>query len=413
MDSPSSTSLRVPYVPSKFSSSIHTRASNGHLRKRPRRDDTDIAPLRRGGGISAFRPGSQRIPQEEDEDEHNIPLELVQVKPVKRPNQRRKRKRWNRFKWALVIANTALTLYALAGLAVCIATLLGVLPDSPIILAANPTPLHLSTAAAGFLLLTALIGWPGILTNHRPFLAIYTALLLPGLALAAAPGYLTYKRANFNLPAKLDAQWSAGLGARGRLALQDAMKCCGYFSPFVEATAGGACYARSVLPGCKAPFLQAQRRILEAWYTVAFAVCGAQVLVLATAVLCANHVTYRFGKGMMPERYRLDERKLAVIVQEGSSTHGFQDTRPRGDKPSPASSEAYMLDTIPDLSYKTPRSDHRPSRPTLRRDLSGSDLQYSPSSDPSYPATANAHHAQYPPTADLYRASHMTRSMYS
>ena len=95
------------------------------------------------------------------------------------------------------------------------------------------------------------------------------------------------------------------------------MKCCGYFSPFVEATAGGACYARSVLPGCKAPFLQAQRRILGAWYAAAFAVCGAQVLVLATAVLCANHVTYRFGKGMMPERYRLDERKLAVIVQEG------------------------------------------------------------------------------------------------
>ncbi|KAL1702782.1 hypothetical protein EV121DRAFT_281646 [Schizophyllum commune] len=295
MESPSSANLQVPYVPSRFSSSIHTRASNGHLRKRPRHDEADIAPLRRGGGISAFRPGSQRIPQEEDEDEHNIPLELVQVKP------------------ALVIANTALTFYALAGLAVCIATLLGVLPDSPIILAANPTPLHLSTAVAGFLLLTALVGWPGILTNHRPFLAIYTALLLPGLALAAAPGYLTYKRANFNLPAKLDAQWSAGLGARGRLALQDAMMCCGYFSPFVEATAGGACYARS------------------AWYAAAFAVCGAQMLVLATAVLCANHVTYWFGKGMMPERYRLDERKLAVIIQEGFAYDEAYAYSPRDD----------------------------------------------------------------------------------
>ncbi|KAL1750854.1 hypothetical protein FB107DRAFT_251852 [Schizophyllum commune] len=222
----------------------------------------------------------------------------------------------------------------------------------PIILAANPTPLCLSTAAAGFLLLTALVGWPGILTNHRPFLAIYTALLLPGLALAAAPGYLTYKRASFNLPAKLDAQWSAGLGARGRLALQDAMKCCGYFSPFVEATAGGACSAGvqgAVLAGAEED-------------------PGGVVLVLATAVLCANHVTYRFGKGMMPERYRLDDRKLAVIVQEG---------------------------------------------PNLRRDLSGSDLQYPPSADPSYSPTSNAHHTRYPPTADLYRASHVTRSVYS
>ena len=338
MESPSSAHLQVPYVSNKFSSSIHTRASNGHLWKRPRHDEADVAPLRRGGGISAFRPGSQRIPQEEDEDEHNIPLELVQVKPVKRPNQRRKRKRWNHFKWALVIANTAvrtpsrhllllltripqLTLYALAGLAVCIATLLGVLSDSPIILAANPTPLHLSTAAAGFLLLTALVGSGLARHPHQPPAVprhIHRAPpSRPRARHRAGLPHVQARELQPPPPAKLDAQWSARPGARGRLALQDAMKCCGYFSPFVEAMAGGACYARSVLPGCKAPFLQAQRRILGAWYAAAFAVCGAQVLVLATAVLCANHVTYRFGKGMMPERYRLDERKLTVIVQEG------------------------------------------------------------------------------------------------
>ena len=154
-------------------------------------------------------------------------------------------------------------------------------------------------------LLTALIGWAGILLNNRSFLSVYTFLLWIAFALTLVPGYLSYKTRTFNLEGKLNAQWSRALSAGGRARVQDALGCCGYYSPFVEATAGGACYARSVLPGCKAPFLRAQMRILGAWYAAAFAVCGAQVLVLATAVLCANHVTRTFGKGITPRRYRL------------------------------------------------------------------------------------------------------------
>jgi hypothetical protein len=30
--------------------------------------------------------------------------------------------------------------------------------------------------------------------------------------------------------------------------------------------------------------------------------------------LCSNHVTYRFGKGMMPKAYRLSMNSMAVIM---------------------------------------------------------------------------------------------------
>ena len=31
-------------------------------------------------------------------------------------------------------------------------------------------------------------------------------------------------------------------------------------------------------------------------------------------LLCSNHVTYRFGKGMTPKAYRLDMSSMAVIM---------------------------------------------------------------------------------------------------
>ena len=52
--------------------------------------------------------------------------------------------------------------------------------------------------------------------------------------------------------------------------MQNQLHSCGYFNPFVEATASHACYARSLLPGCKAPYIQFERLILERWYTAVF-----------------------------------------------------------------------------------------------------------------------------------------------
>ncbi|KAJ7711182.1 hypothetical protein B0H16DRAFT_637474 [Mycena metata] len=40
---------------------------------------------------------------------------------------------------------------------------------------------------------------------------------------------------------------------------------------------------------------------------------------MAAGLLCSNHVTYRFGKGMMPKGYRLSREAMAVIMEQYAS----------------------------------------------------------------------------------------------
>jgi hypothetical protein len=221
---------------------------------------------------------------------------------------------WNRFKWALFISNLFLTGYTIVGLVFCLLTWFGVWDQSGIVRISNRPELIVSTLAATLGLITSLIGWSGILLNNRSFLAIYTFLLWICFGLLVAPGYMTYRRRAFNLEGKVNSQWSRDLGTVGRLRVQDQLGCCGYFSPFVEATISSTCYARSVLPGCKLHFLQFQRRVLARWYKVAFALVPVHLVIMIVGLLCSNHVTYRFGKGMMPKAYRLSMNTMAVIM---------------------------------------------------------------------------------------------------
>lgn len=171
-----------------------------------------------------------------------------------------------------------------------------------------------STIAASVGTLTALIGWAGILLNNRAFLAVYTLLLWVTFALMVAPGYITYKTRTFNLEGKINAQWSRKLSASDRVRIQNKLECCGYYSPFVEATVSQTCYARSLLPGCKSGMLKFQRMVLARWYTVAFGLVPLQIAAIFAGLLCSNHITYRFGKGMMPKAYRLSLASMAVIM---------------------------------------------------------------------------------------------------
>ncbi|KAF9022392.1 hypothetical protein BDZ89DRAFT_204470 [Hymenopellis radicata] len=75
------------------------------------------------------------------------------------------------------------------------------------------------------------------------------------------------------------------------------------------------CYARSVLPGCKLEYLHFQRRVLALWYTYAFSIVPVHLVVIVASLLCSNHVTYRFGKGMMPKAYRLSSGAVGVIME--------------------------------------------------------------------------------------------------
>ncbi|KAL6307834.1 hypothetical protein BKA93DRAFT_727107 [Sparassis latifolia] len=297
-------SLSINYVPSRFSSAV---LSGGPKRRKNWKvgvEDVHLPKL--GGGREAFRSNEPRMAAEGEDDDDVVPLPGGRTRP---------RMRWNRFKWILFISNTIFTVYAFAGLISCLFIWFNGWDKTDIIRVGNTTELIISTVAAAVGVFTAVVGWSGIVLNNRSFLAVYSVLLWVVFALLVTPGYITYKQRTFNLQAKLNAQWSRDLGMDGRLRIQNQLGCCGFFSPFVEATVSQTCYARSILPGCKSPYLNYERTILKRWYEAVFILVPFQILVMVVALLCSNHITYRFGKGMMPKAYRLDMNSMAVIME--------------------------------------------------------------------------------------------------
>ncbi|KAG6839727.1 hypothetical protein C0991_012244 [Blastosporella zonata] len=299
----SGVSLTVNYLPHKFS---NTLLSPGPRKRKGKNVNPNIP--KRGGGVEAFRSGEARMPGEGDDDYDGVSGDFFGA-------QRGHRKlRWNKFKWCLFAANSVLTIYSIIGLIMCLLAWFNIWTHADVIRVGNRTELVISTLAASLAIFVSTIGWAGILLNNRTFLAIYTFLLWIVFIFLLIPGYLTYKRRTFNLEGKINAEWSRELGTTGRLRIQNQLGCCGYFSPFVEATVSQTCYARSVLPGCKAPYLKYERSILSTWYTTIFALVPVHIAIIIAGLLCSNHVTYRFGKGMMPKAYRLSLNSMAVIM---------------------------------------------------------------------------------------------------
>jgi len=300
-------SLSVNYLPSKFS---NPALLSSNVRKRRSAKDPLPRMPKLGGGVEVFKSGEARMPGQGDEDYDGVSGGWFGGKT----SHKKTKLRWNRFKWILFFANFLLTTYSLVALVFCLITWFDVWKHADVIRVANRTELVLSTLAASLGLVTSIIGWAGILLNNRSFLAVYTFMLWVTFVGLVTPGYVTYKRRTFNLEGKINSQWSRSLGSDGRLTIQNQLGCCGYFSPFVEATVSQTCYARSVLPGCKLYFLDFERIILKRWYLIAFGLVPLQIGVILAGLLCSNHITYRFGKGMMPKAYRLSMNSMAVIM---------------------------------------------------------------------------------------------------
>ncbi|KAF7292567.1 hypothetical protein MIND_01154000 [Mycena indigotica] len=299
-------SLSINYVPNKFSDVLISGARR--RRRGPNREGRIKEPvMARGGGVDAFRRGEARVADDRDD--------------LRPPEGRRgwldrsdPESRWTRFKWVLFVFNAVYTLLAMGALLVCILVWLDIFDRADVLRVANHTPLVFSTLAAAVALLTSVFGWAGVMLNNRSFLAIYNVLLWLSFALLLVPGYLTYKFSALNLEGKLNFQWSESFDITARRRVQNALHCCGYFSPFVEASISSTCYARSLLPGCKAPYFRFERHALRSWYIAVFTSAGFTVLTIVAGLLCSNHVTYRFGKGMMPKAYRLDDTAMGVIM---------------------------------------------------------------------------------------------------
>ncbi|WWC67956.1 uncharacterized protein I206_101875 [Kwoniella pini CBS 10737] len=304
-------SLSLNYVPAKF-----TKLHSPGNRLNNNNNNNNHKKAKQGGGRDAFAKNAQRMGTLGTVDDDEGVVFQIGKGGLKK---KKPKLRWNRFKWVLFVANTILIAYGLTALISAILVWLNVFYQSDVIRVGNRTELIISTVAAAMIVLTSLIGYAGILLNNRAFLAVYTLLLWICLALMVTPGYMTYKQKTFNLEGKINSQWSRNLGSQGRLRIQDALRCCGYFSPFVEATVSPLCYSRSNLPGCKAKYLHLERHVLSIWVACSFGLVPAHILIIVASLLCSNHITYRFGKGLTPKRYRLDLGSMAVIMDEYAS----------------------------------------------------------------------------------------------
>ncbi|KAI0321191.1 hypothetical protein OF83DRAFT_1161925 [Amylostereum chailletii] len=336
-----SLSLSVNYLPSKFSDAV---LYNGLHRRNGK--SSPVPMPKRGGGTDAFKTGEARIGGEGDDDD------VMQTSWFAKDGGRTKPKlRWNRFKWLLFVANILFTAYSISGLIFLLCTWFDVWAHADIVLVANRVELIFSTIAASAGLVTSLIGWAGILLNNRAFLATYSFLLWICFALLVTPGYLTFKNRNFNLDGKVSQQWSSELGLGGWLRIQNQLQCCGFFSPFVEAAVSQTCYARSVLPGCKEPFMDFERKTLAKWYAVVFGLVPFQIFVMVCGLLCSNHVTYRFGKGMTPKAYRLNMNSMAVIMDNYANQLAEQYGADVASEAVARSRSNVNLDALPSVPY--------------------------------------------------------------
>ncbi|KAF8346123.1 hypothetical protein F5887DRAFT_962794 [Amanita rubescens] len=279
----SSGSLSLNYLPKKFSSRM-LNAGNPRRRKNAKKGDQGFDPKfpKRGGGIEAFRSGEARMPSEGDDDSD----------PWLAGKKRGKKMKWNKFKWILFCTNLLFTIYTLIGLIILLLTWFNIFTHADVVRTGNRAELVLSTLAAVVGLFTSMVGWAGILLNNRSFLAIYTFLTWVTFGLLVIPGYITYKKHTFNLPGKINAQWSQALSTSDRLIIQNELQCCGYYDPFEEATVSATCYSRTVLPGCKGPYLDFERVALVKFYTVVFSLVPLQIAIMVSGLLCSNHVTY-------------------------------------------------------------------------------------------------------------------------
>ncbi|TRM56911.1 Tetraspanin family-domain-containing protein [Schizophyllum amplum] len=240
--------------------------------------------------------------------------------------------KWTRSKWALILSVLTVFVYGTAGLVCAIMIWFKTWDYADVMYVADNDVLILITLAALILLFTALIGMTGTLLNSRPLLAVYALLLWPALIALAAIGYTSYKRATYALDRKLSLAWSQYYTPLGRLLIQNALHCCGFYNPLHESTPSARCFPRTPFPGCKGALVSFERSNLGAIWSAAFSVAALHLINIVVALLCANHITDRFGKGIMPKQYRLSDVDVKANAEKILATMVGMDGAFRQDR---------------------------------------------------------------------------------
>ncbi len=171
------------------------------------------------------------------------------------------------------------------------------------------------TVSATFLVSTSIMGMAGVFMNLRPLLAIYTFLLWLNLMVILSVGYTAYKRLTFNFERKLNFAWSHLYTLQGKRIVQDSFGCCGFYNTVYEAAPTKRCYVRAPVAGCRNALYDFEYRNLTIVWKVAFLLAGLHIVNVVVTLLCSNHITNSFGKGLTPPRYRLNAEDLKAETQ--------------------------------------------------------------------------------------------------
>ncbi|KAJ7599975.1 tetraspanin Tsp2 family [Mycena floridula] len=231
--------------------------------------------------------------------------------------------KWTSFKWCLVISVALVFIYGLIALIWAIATWFGAWDHADVMYVADYDILILITLAGSILVFTALVGMTGTVLDSRPILATYALLLWPALLSMLAVGYSSYRRSTFSLDHKLNFSWSKYYTDFGRLLIQNSLRCCGYYSPLHSATFSNRCYPRTPLPGCKGVLYRFEQANLGVIWSATFSVVPLHFINIAVSLLCSNHVTKTFGKGLTPKQYRLSGADVKADAEKISMGMGM------------------------------------------------------------------------------------------
>lgn len=185
--------------------------------------------------------------------------------------------------------------------------------------------LNLILSTGCICLFTSLLGYAGIMLNNRAALTFYNMLMWPCLALIASIGYVAYRKALPTRPTilyqRLSQAWHDFFTSTDRKVIQAYLHCCGLktFTDLPEPSY--KCFPRTLLPGCQHKFHDITAKGLQIVYAGAFSLIPVHLVALTSGLLCSNHIDRRFGKGLPPKMYRVENLGLVAGTPMGSNTN--------------------------------------------------------------------------------------------
>ncbi|RUP46680.1 tetraspanin Tsp2 [Jimgerdemannia flammicorona] len=245
------------------------------------------------------------------------------VKAFPNPPTPKKRATWTPHKWWLLITNTIFFFYSLAMVVSCILTYWGLWYYAKVAVVSEALILNLMLSAGSICLFTSLLGYIGIILNSRSILTAYNVLMWPCFALIASIGYVAYRKALPSRPTilykRLSQAWHDFFSPQDRKVVQAYLHCCGLkeFRDFPEPS--NKCFPRTLLPSCQHKLHDITAQGLKIVYISAFSLIPAHLIILISALMCAHHIDRRFGKGLPPKMYRVENLGLVAGTPNGSS----------------------------------------------------------------------------------------------